>query len=310
MAKLKRIGATETLAALPQCNDPIAQYNIKEILLERSLQTALQLKLPTATQEFLNTHKSNLQLESIQTQQQSNHRHTTIQCSARISFNIAELDQNNIINSINNVEYSTQSLDLLLKSLAPFNYEIKYQLEPDGTYNIYYIVMNDESFTQNIPYKAMLYQNQTIFDDQKNRQQIHRENKPLAHEGLSPYAFEPENLAYNQTSNPSQSDRLESKKRLPESNTLNAADISWSHRPNFTFDSSELLNKPRSLLLTLQVSEKGEIKSVQIKKSTGLEKLDQKIVNAVMKARFKPYIEDGVARAFTVQLPLELNPKR
>ena len=46
---------------------------------------------------------------------------------------------------------------------------------------------------------------------------------------------------------------------------------------------------------------------VETLKSTGLDALDRKISASLRGARFKPYIENGQATSFIIQLPIKLN---
>ncbi|NUF32829.1 TonB family protein [Acinetobacter oleivorans] len=59
-----------------------------------------------------------------------------------------------------------------------------------------------------------------------------------------------------------------------------------------------------ALTLNLSVNEKGKITSVTVAKSTGNPKIDQKMIQVISRQRFKPYMVNGVAKPFTVPLPL------
>ena len=64
-----------------------------------------------------------------------------------------------------------------------------------------------------------------------------------------------------------------------------------------------------TLTLKLSVNEKGKITSVTVEKSSGNPKVDQKMVQVISRQRFKPRMVNGVAKSFTVPLPLAIGFK-
>ena len=58
------------------------------------------------------------------------------------------------------------------------------------------------------------------------------------------------------------------------------------------------INKSVSL-----VDERGRPTEIQVVKSSGYPRLDQQAVQAMRAARFKPHVEDGVARPMWVRTP-------
>jgi protein TonB len=66
---------------------------------------------------------------------------------------------------------------------------------------------------------------------------------------------------------------------------------------------SRELGEQGSVLLRVLVDERGRPTDIQVVKSSGYPRLDQQAVQAMRAARFKPHVEDGVARPMWVRTP-------
>lgn len=91
-----------------------------------------------------------------------------------------------------------------------------------------------------------------------------------------------------------------------------AGDISWARKPKPNYEDTDLKGQLRSFTIYIEADEKGNIKAdkVRIVKSSGLPSLDAKIVAAVKRAKFKPYLSNGVATPVYVEQPFELEPSK
>lgn len=82
--------------------------------------------------------------------------------------------------------------------------------------------------------------------------------------------------------------------------------VRWMLQPRIRFDQLELQGQSRKIVVKIYVDTSGLITTATIEKSSGLAGLDQKIVQAVKKAKFRPYKENGVAYPFVATQPFEL----
>ncbi|MCU4578675.1 TonB family protein [Acinetobacter courvalinii] len=80
-------------------------------------------------------------------------------------------------------------------------------------------------------------------------------------------------------------------------------EVSWSRKPAPAYKDSDLEGSERTIIVHIEAEPSGKILSVTVKKSTGLPKLDDIVLKAVRRAKFKP-TKDG--RAINGDLPLEL----
>lgn len=69
--------------------------------------------------------------------------------------------------------------------------------------------------------------------------------------------------------------------------------IEWATFPKVQFSDNDLAGQSRIAIVRVKANESGKVIEASIKESSGLPKLDQKIVNAVFKAKTKPYVKDG-----------------
>jgi protein TonB len=65
-----------------------------------------------------------------------------------------------------------------------------------------------------------------------------------------------------------------------------------------------------AVLLRVLVDESGRAKEIEIYRSSGHRPLDEAARDAVLRAVFKPYIENGVSRAAFVMIPIEFSLTR
>ncbi|GAB3048204.1 energy transducer TonB [Acinetobacter apis] len=87
---------------------------------------------------------------------------------------------------------------------------------------------------------------------------------------------------------------------------IGGSGVQWSRAPKPSYEPSDLRNSPRSIMVLIEADEKGKIISATVVKSSGISALDEKILRAVRSARFKPYIENGVAYPIKAQQPFDL----
>jgi protein TonB len=83
-----------------------------------------------------------------------------------------------------------------------------------------------------------------------------------------------------------------------------ASAVSYLVAPVLTYPrASRELGEQGSVLLRVLVDERGRPTEIQVVKSSGYPRLDQQAVQAMRAARFKPHVEDGVARPMWVRTP-------
>lgn len=83
-------------------------------------------------------------------------------------------------------------------------------------------------------------------------------------------------------------------------------EIVWLKRPVFNFNNAELGNQNRELAFKLYVMTTGEIKKAELVKSSGITQIDQRVERSLLRAKFKPYIENGVVYPFVAVQPFSL----
>ncbi|ESK40784.1 TonB family protein [Acinetobacter nectaris] len=88
--------------------------------------------------------------------------------------------------------------------------------------------------------------------------------------------------------------------------TIGGSGVQWSRSPKPSYEPSDLKGEPRSIVVLIEADEKGKIVSVSVVKSSGVPALDEKILRAVRGAKFKPYMENGVAYPIKAQQPFDL----
>ena len=83
--------------------------------------------------------------------------------------------------------------------------------------------------------------------------------------------------------------------------------VSWMRAPKVKFEPGDLEGRPRSVNVAIDADSSGNITAVKIITSSGLPDLDEMVINAVKKARFRPYIESGISYPFRATQPFEFN---
>jgi TonB family protein len=72
------------------------------------------------------------------------------------------------------------------------------------------------------------------------------------------------------------------------------------------YNDRDLQQQNRDLVLTIYIDAQGKTKQVLLKDSTGLDYLDQMVIKAALKAKFKPHVVAGQAVAVKVEFPFQL----
>lgn len=94
----------------------------------------------------------------------------------------------------------------------------------------------------------------------------------------------------------------------PKRVSISGSGIQWSRSPRVTVTSKDLENQTRSVGIYIEADEKGKVTVARVTKSSGLQNLDDKVLRAVRGAKFKPYMENGVAYPIKTEQPFEFNP--
>lgn len=95
---------------------------------------------------------------------------------------------------------------------------------------------------------------------------------------------------------------------LPKRVSIGGAGIQWSRSPKVSFTPRDLENQTRLITVYIEADEKGRVTTARITRSSGLPNLDEKALRAVRNAKFKPYMENGVAYPIKTEQPFEFNP--
>ena len=90
--------------------------------------------------------------------------------------------------------------------------------------------------------------------------------------------------------------------------SIGGAGIQWSRSPKVSFTPRDLENQTRLITVYIEADEKGRVTTARITRSSGLPNLDEKALRAVRNAKFKPYMENGVAYPIKTEQPFEFNP--
>ncbi|WP_277560325.1 energy transducer TonB [Acinetobacter beijerinckii] len=78
----------------------------------------------------------------------------------------------------------------------------------------------------------------------------------------------------------------------------------------FSYDDRELRQQTRMVELRLRINENGQPIDIQLKQSSGIASLDERVLNAARQSKFKPYKVNGRAVAIVVDFPVQLNLSR
>lgn len=94
----------------------------------------------------------------------------------------------------------------------------------------------------------------------------------------------------------------------PKRVSIGGSGVQWSRSPKLSVSAKDLENQPRSAMVLIEADGKGKITNARITRSSGLPGLDEKILRAVKSAKFKPYMENGVAYPIRAEQPFDLSP--
>lgn len=73
--------------------------------------------------------------------------------------------------------------------------------------------------------------------------------------------------------------------------------IQWIDFPKPQYKNSDLNQQNRAAIIRVYADETGDVTKATVQETTGLKALDEKLVNAVLQAKVKPFIEDDTALA-------------
>lgn len=73
--------------------------------------------------------------------------------------------------------------------------------------------------------------------------------------------------------------------------------IQWVDFPKPHYKNSDLNQKNRAAIIRVYADETGDVTKATVQETTGLKALDEKLVNAVLQAKVKPFMEDDTALA-------------
>ena len=73
--------------------------------------------------------------------------------------------------------------------------------------------------------------------------------------------------------------------------------IQWVDFPKPQYKNSDLNQQNRAAIIRVYADETGDVTKATVQETTGLKALDEKLVNAVLQAKVKPFIEDDTALA-------------
>ena len=73
--------------------------------------------------------------------------------------------------------------------------------------------------------------------------------------------------------------------------------IQWTQFPKPQYSNKDLQQQDRAAIIRIHADESGNITQVKVQESTGLNQLDQILVEAVKVAKVKPYVENGTPLA-------------
>ena len=73
--------------------------------------------------------------------------------------------------------------------------------------------------------------------------------------------------------------------------------IQWLDFPKPQYKNSDLNQQNRAAIIRVYADETGDVTKATVQETTGIKALDEKLVNAVLQAKVKPFIEDDTALA-------------
>jgi TonB family protein len=78
----------------------------------------------------------------------------------------------------------------------------------------------------------------------------------------------------------------------------------------FAYDDRELKQQNRIVELRLRINESGQPTEIELKQSSGIASLDERVLQAARQSKFKPYKINGHAVAVVVDFPVQLKLSR
>ncbi|NNP68127.1 energy transducer TonB [Acinetobacter sp. Ac_5812] len=94
----------------------------------------------------------------------------------------------------------------------------------------------------------------------------------------------------------------------PKRVSIGGSGVQWSRSPKLSVTAKDLDNQTRSVMVLIEADEKGKITNARVTRSSGIPNLDEKVLRAVRSAKFKPYMENGVAYPIRAEQPFDLSP--
>ncbi|ENX44582.1 MULTISPECIES: energy transducer TonB family protein [unclassified Acinetobacter] len=94
----------------------------------------------------------------------------------------------------------------------------------------------------------------------------------------------------------------------PKRVSIGGSGVQWSRSPKLSVTAKDLDNQTRSVMVLIEADEKGRITNARVTRSSGIPNLDEKVLRAVRSAKFKPYMENGVAYPIRAEQPFDLSP--
>ncbi|TCM66740.1 TonB family protein [Acinetobacter calcoaceticus] len=85
-----------------------------------------------------------------------------------------------------------------------------------------------------------------------------------------------------------------------------SSNVSWRTPPRLRIEAIDLEGQIRKIVAEIYADTTGKITAVHITQSSGIERLDNKVIRTIRSAKFNPYYENGVAIPFKVHQPFEL----
>ncbi|MFI7964666.1 energy transducer TonB, partial [Acinetobacter baumannii] len=76
------------------------------------------------------------------------------------------------------------------------------------------------------------------------------------------------------------------------------------------YDDRELKQQNRLVELRIRINEKGQPINIQLRQSSGIQSLDERVIQAARKSRFKPHKINGRAVTIVVDFPVQLKLNR
>ncbi|WP_109441312.1 energy transducer TonB [Acinetobacter haemolyticus] len=77
-----------------------------------------------------------------------------------------------------------------------------------------------------------------------------------------------------------------------------------------SYEDRELKQQDRTVELRIRINENGQATDIQLQKSSGISSLDQRVIQAALKSKFKSYQVNGRAVAVVVDFPVQLKLSR